>query len=381
MENYSWITFKVDFRKVPFQTWVSLGKCVSKCQHIKQVPLLPEVRDELLMVYLVKGVQATTAIEGNTLSEEQVRAAVAGELEIEKSREYQKQEVVNVIEACNEIMGNLAKGNDDTITIERLCRLNKNVLRDVPLPEHVEGGKLRSYRVGVGTYRAPSAKDVAELLEKFCSWFSNELKNKDEQFDEIGFAILKAIIAHIYIAWIHPFGDGNGRLARLIEFATLLSSGVPSPAAHLLSNHYNATRMEYYRQLDYASKTGDIVRFFEYAIQGLHDGLENVIDYIIAQIRYISWEHYVYDQFRQMPRSEILKRQRDVVIELSQQGRGVTYDELFAITAHIYLKAGKKRGTFTRDINNLLKIKFICEDKGKLIANTSLIAERLPFSV
>jgi hypothetical protein len=70
------------------------------------------------------------------------------------------------------------------------------------------------------------------------------------------YAILKAMVAHLYLAWTHPFGDGNGRTARLIEFHILLSAGVPSPAAHLFSNHYNQTRAEYYRQLDRASKSG-----------------------------------------------------------------------------------------------------------------------------
>lgn len=72
-------------------------------------------------------------------------------------------------------------------------------------------------------------------------------------------AILKAIAAHLYLAWIHPF-DGNGRTARLMELRLLLAAGVTTPATHLLSNHYNLTRGEYYRQLDAASRTGNPLR-------------------------------------------------------------------------------------------------------------------------
>src|SRR3954471_974864 len=67
------------------------------------------------------------------------------------------------------------------------------------------------------------------------------------------FAILKAVLAHLYIAWIHPFGDGNGRTARLIEFELMVRAGVPLPAAHLLSDHYNRTRAVYYIELDKTS--------------------------------------------------------------------------------------------------------------------------------
>jgi hypothetical protein len=54
--------------------------------------------------------------------------------------------------------------------------------------------------------------------------------------------LIAAVVAHVYFEWIHPFGDGNGRTGRLIELKLLLEAGVPQPAAHLLSNHYNATR-------------------------------------------------------------------------------------------------------------------------------------------
>ncbi|WP_433223897.1 Fic family protein [Dactylosporangium sp. CS-047395] len=46
-------------------------------------------------------------------------------------------------------------------------------------------------------------------------------------------AMIKAMLAHLYLAWIHPFGDGNGRTARLIESQLLLQAGVPVPAANV----------------------------------------------------------------------------------------------------------------------------------------------------
>ena len=54
----------------------------------------------------------------------------------------------------------------------------------------------------------------------------------------------------------------------------LVISGVPAPAAHLLSNHYNQTRSEYYRQLGRASQSGgDVLPFITYAVRGFVDGL------------------------------------------------------------------------------------------------------------
>src|SRR6266511_3298337 len=74
-ETHPWITFQLDLTELDHMTWLLLGEAISKCDHIAGVPLQPEVAALLNMVYLTKGIHATTQIEGNTLSEEQVAAA------------------------------------------------------------------------------------------------------------------------------------------------------------------------------------------------------------------------------------------------------------------------------------------------------------------
>lgn len=80
-------------------------------------------------------------------------------------------------------------------------------------------------------------------MGKLCEWLNSDYFNIYPD-TPMANSIIKAIMAHLYIAWIHPFGDGNGRLARILEFIILLDSSVPTPAAQLLSNHYNATKEE-----------------------------------------------------------------------------------------------------------------------------------------
>ena len=76
---------------------------------------------------------------------------------------------------------------------------------------------------------------------------------------------------HVYIAMIHSFGDGNGRTVRLIEFYILLRAGLPDIASHILSNHYNDTRQEYYRQIDLCIRERDLSGFVRYVVQGFRD--------------------------------------------------------------------------------------------------------------
>ena len=80
-----------------------LGQCNTTIRAIGETPLSPDRRSELGSVSLIKGAQATTAIEGNTLTDDEVRQVAEGE-SLPPSKEYQEREVRNVIDAMNGIL-------------------------------------------------------------------------------------------------------------------------------------------------------------------------------------------------------------------------------------------------------------------------------------
>ena len=354
------------------------------CNHIGQIPLLPEVSRELHQIYLAKGVLATTAIEGNTLSEEEVRKAIDGTLELPESRAYLGKEVDNIIIAFNKIVKDICSGNIAEIAPETLCEYNEQTLSGLTVEEGVVAGQFRQHLVTVGRYRCPHAQYVPELVRRLCG----RLRSFDEDtktLEPIVGAILKAIFAHLYVAWIHPFGDGNGRTARLIETNILLRSGVPSLAAHLLSNHYNATRSEYYRMLDLASRGRDSLGFVSYAIKGFRDGLREQRQTIMTYVRDVVWANYVHAQFRGRWPSAMSKRQPDLVLELSRYGEPATLAEIPTITPTLRkLYGGMSFQTVRRDVKALLDMKLLLmirvERLEAYVPNRSLIDSLLPFS-
>ena len=275
-----------------------MEKLGSKCEHIAGIPLDPMVTRELHQVYMVKGVLASSAIEGNTLSEEQARKYLEGELKLPPSQEYLGQEVKNVVDATNLIGERILSSDGTDITVEDIKEYNRTVLVGLELPPEVRPGEIREYDVTVSRYLGAPPEDCEYLLERMCEWLnSSELCPATD--DRIVYGLLRAILAHLYLAWIHPFGDGNGRTARLIEFQILVAAGLPSPAAHLLSNHYNLTRHEYYRQLDRSSRSGgDITPFIEYALRGFVDGLKEQLKWIRAQQLIIYWRDYIHNLFK-----------------------------------------------------------------------------------
>ena len=359
--THPWLKFAVDLSNAPHELWLLLGECQSKIEHIAGVPLRPETATNLQALYLAKGVRATTAIEGNTLTEEEVLAHLENKLDLPPSREYLKQEIDNIIAACDAIRKDAIKGEPKPWAVDRIKAFNRWVLRHLSLNEGVVPGEVPNFIVTVGRYLAAPREDCDYLLGRLCDWLnSDDFKPAGEL--QIGMAIVKAAIAHLYLAWIHPFGDGNGRTARLVEFDILLKAGVPALSAHLLSNHYNLTRDEYYRQLDYAGKSGgDVTRFLMYAVQGLRDGLREQVNLIREQQRDVAWRSYVHELFRDQP-GRPAKRQRDLVLDLSRRSTPVSRSELFALSPRV---AGSYRQhserTPLRDLAVLQSLQLVAE--------------------
>jgi Fic family protein len=340
---------------------MAVGECQSKCEHLAGMPLAPEIDKYLHQVYLAKGVAASTAIEGNTLSEEQVLQHIQGKLTVPPSQEYLKQEIENIIQGCNLTLHEIADGKQPPLSFERILQLNKIVLSNLPsIDPDVTPGEIRKYSVGAGTYRGAPAGDCEHLVRLLCEWLNSETFQPKPGM-EVPYAIIKAIIAHIYIAWIHPFGDGNGRTARLIEVQILLSSGVPSPAAHLLSNHYNKTRTEYYRNLDMARE--NLMSFLLYAVNGFRDGLRDQIAAVREAQWEIAWVNYVHRAFDKLKGGPHDRRKR-LILDLSKSPKPVSLQELSAISPRVAVDyKDRSYRTVLRDVRKLVAMGLVTFDK------------------
>ena len=105
------------------------GQVPGGCTRYRFCSVLPPAgARELHRLYLIKGVRATTAIEGNTLGEEQIAAQLEGELELPLSQEYLKREVENVLAAVNEIFGGIMGGEPPALTPDWIARANRRLL-------------------------------------------------------------------------------------------------------------------------------------------------------------------------------------------------------------------------------------------------------------
>ncbi len=386
-KTHPYLTFDLKLHDPNASLWLLLGEAKSKSAHIARTLLHPRRGRELMQVFLTKGVLATTAIEGNTLSEDQVRQVIEDRSDLPPSKQYLAQEIRNVIDAYSTVAKAIFEEPAAGLAPEQFRWWNTLILKDLEVDKDVHPGEFRHDSRVVGNYRAPAAREVDFLVSRLCEWLNGDHFQSPDGRPELpaALAVVKAVIAHLYFVWIHPFGDGNGRTARLLELQILLAAGFPTPTVQLLSNHYNQTRSEYYRQLQAASRTGDPVPFLTYALRGFVDGLAEQLDLIFTWQCEDRWEQYVYQQFGDR-RSEADRRRLRLALEVSKVSRDS--DEPVPRAAMRWLTPrlaqaydGKTEKTLSRDLNELRKLELLDREGRGYMPNESVLLAFQPPSV
>lgn len=387
-ETHPWISFSFNPMTLGPGTLIKLGEALSKCDHVSGAPLPPAEANLLNKVSLTKGIHATTSIEGNALTEEEVEKRIDGKLALPDSIKYQGVEIDNLLEILNEIANLSISQELPTLSIELIQSWNKRILKDQPLGEDVTPGEFRNHSVVVGNaYRGAPAEDCPYLMDRFISFITEELQTDDATWHK-PLWIIRPIITHLYFVWIHPFGDGNGRTARLIELYLLLKAGIPFPAAHILSDYYNRSRGRYYQALKQASKADNyeqgMASFIDYAVTGFVEGLQEQVASIENIQIHIAWESFINQTIAAHGHNETWARRRTLARNLPYIVKGNVFirksNIRYANTELAKLYEGKSQKTMTRDLNALVECQLARQQGDYYASNIELMKAFLPHS-
>ncbi len=187
-------------------------------------------------------------------------------------------------------------------------------------------------------YEAVPPQRLREDMNQFVRWF-NESK------DELPI-LTRAGVVHWYFICIHPFEDGNGRIARSLS-EKVISQGLSAPTLIALSHVINKKKAEYYDALNRCNKTNTITSWLEYFAQMALESIE----YTQAQLAFIIQKAAFFDTFR----DQINDRQEKALIRIFREGidgfkGGLSADNYLSITK-------TSRATATRDLADLVNKK------------------------
>ncbi len=210
-----------------------------------------EFRREASVITLTNDIVKSFAIEGEKLNVAEVRSSISKKLGIQ-STEYLS--ASPDVDGAVEIELDITQNFSESLTAERLFNWHAALFPTGRSGMHqITVGGWRTMNAGpmqvvsgpIGRenihFEAPSADRLEQEMQLFLNWF-----NDDKDID----TVLKSGIAHLWFVSIHPFEDGNGRIARAIGDMALAHADGMADRFYSLSTQIESERQEYYRQLE-----------------------------------------------------------------------------------------------------------------------------------
>jgi Fic family protein len=223
-----------------------------------QVPWIPALQKDTR----ARNTHSSTAIEGNPLTLEEVRALEEGVTIVAPDRA--QREVLNYFAALRHVEKRATKKR---LTHEDIFRLHDIIAGEVM--DQGEAGRYRTIRVRVGKYVPPPPEDVSGFMFELLEWWNNDAPGLSP--------VLSSAILHHRFETIHPFADGNGRAGRALALWELYRRGFDSHHIFAVDEFYWADRPRYYAALDEVRRAGDdLTSWLEYNAEGLKGTLERV---------------------------------------------------------------------------------------------------------
>ena len=251
-----------------------------------------KLKEEAMLSTLTLDVLKSSEIEGEMLNKDQVRSSIARRLGLEVSGLVDSS---RNIEGVVEMMLDATQNYTLPITSERLFGWHAALfpsgfsgLYKIEVAKYRSGdmqvvsGAMGKERIH---YEAPKPELVEAEMNQFLKWLNN-----GADIDPV----LKAAVAHFWFVAIHPFDDGNGRIARAITDMLLARGDGSTQRFYSMSNQILTDRKKYYEVLEKTQRgNGDITRWIEWFLSCLERALTNsgnILKSVLAKAKF--WEQH-----------------------------------------------------------------------------------------
>lgn len=317
-----------------------------------------ELGDEARASILTEEAIKTSAIEGERLNPQAVRSSVARHLGLSTTG---LGPATRSIDGLIEVLLNATQNYSEKLTPEKLKGWHAGLFPTGHSGFHkIKVGRWRGkepMRIVSGPmgrekihFEAPPGETVAKEMRLFFSWWNSETQKMD--------GLLRAGLAHFYFVTIHPFEDGNGRIARALTDMALAQDEKLGVRYYSLSSQIMEEREEYYRILEKSSKTNqaDLTGWLLWFLGCYRRAIERsdkIIEHVLAKADF--WQKH--------SQTVMNERQKKVVNRLLDTGKGAFQGGL---TTRKYVSmAGVSRATAFREISELLEKEILRQNPAK----------------
>ncbi len=253
-----------------------------------------------------RGAHASTAIEGNPLSLEEVRAVEAG-APLPARDERSQREVRNYFASLRWIEQRARRKKP--VTHEDIFRLHTLLASGVM--DQGEAGRYRTIAVRVGKHLPPAPDMVSGLMRELLAWWNGPSAEWSP--------VLTSAILHYQFEDIHPFADGNGRLGRMLALWEFYRRGFDPHHVFSVDEFFRENRERYYGSLAAVPGAGgDLTAWLEYTTEGLRVTLERV------------WLRVQQFAAKSVRKKTVLRPKQEQLLHLLRERHGLSPREIWA---------------------------------------------------
>lgn len=324
---------------------------------VRDLPILPALASRLDEELIRRSIFSTAALEGNPLNEEEV-GRIISQNDTSSFRERKKQEIVNLRSIYYSLSLKRAEPRDSlpVLSEEIIQNAHSVITGGIDYMNNIPGA-YRNLRVKVGdrdhggTYVPPETrKNISLLMGELITFV-----NSPEVYELHPF--IRAGLAHYHLGLIHPFGDGNGRTARIIEALMLAEAGIRY-VPPMLSNYYYRNIDDYYRAFSLARKhkQKEVTPFLEFVLKGVVESLEEIKSRITGMITIVMLKDYI---SLERAHKRITQRQYDLLQIVLETGAVFSLHDLLNKPPYTALYRHVSERTARRDIEKLRRMGFL----------------------
>jgi Fic family protein len=285
-----WESFSFDFRleaQALGPVWSELISIEASKEAASNLVLPQDWREQLDRLNRVRAVYGTTALEGNPLSE----AAVSEQMDLisrpkqvpEERATKEQLQIRNAGMAQNWVRLRFQPENPP-LRLDDIRRMHQMMTRGSD-ENNNDPGKFRPFSVVVGSadmggvHRGAPYEDVPRLMDEYVEFINSR---KLVAY----YPVIRALLAHFFLVTIHPFGDGNGRVSRLVEAAILFQNDHNVLGFYGLSNYFYRNEGEYKTLLQECRRKQpfDVTPFVSFGLRGFAVELKGINQFIKTKL-------------------------------------------------------------------------------------------------
>lgn len=368
-----WSRFSFDFRLSAADVTAELISIEAYREAALNLVLPSAWREQLDKLNRVRAVFGTTALEGNPLSEDEVSRQMEISADDHPKQATKEQlQIRNAWQAQQWVRLRFDREHAP-LQVSDILRLHRMVTRLSDERNNVPG-QFRTFSVTVGSpdmggvHRGAPAEDIPRLMDDYVEFVNS---GKLTAYHPV----VQALLAHFFLVTIHPFGDGNGRVSRLVEAGLLFRGGYNVHGFYGLSNYFYRNEIEYKTTLQKCREQQpfDVKPFVAFGLKGFASELKGINNFIKTKLNRVVYRDTLVRAYntKASDRRRLLNTREYQLLQFllseteptdpfsENPSRQIKLSELREVP---YIKAAYREvtpRTFVRELTRLAQLRFI----------------------